>query len=107
MRFFAIVGIAGVLAVENAVAATSPEPSTISQKAGTQYSTDGSAGTKVRMDGITYSATNGDGQWTGFTPYAKESKSDEFTLLNQKETETSIICRYESKDEGISLSLKK
>ncbi|AGZ36336.1 MULTISPECIES: DUF3757 domain-containing protein [Pseudomonas] len=97
MRFFAIVGIAGVLAVGNALAATCPEPSSISQKADTQDD----------MDGIAYSATNEDGQWSGFTPNAKESKADEFKLLNQKETTTSIICRYESDDEGISLALKK
>ncbi|UXH38740.1 hypothetical protein [Pseudomonas promysalinigenes] len=97
MRFFAIVSIAGVLTVGNTLAATCPEPSSISQKADTQ---DG-------MDGIAYSATNADGQWSGFSPDAKESKVDEFKLLNQKETETSFICRYESKDEGISLALKK
>ncbi|MBK5000365.1 DUF3757 domain-containing protein [Pseudomonas sp. S31] len=97
MRFLAIVGVASVLAVGNAFAATCPEPSSISQKADTQDD----------MDGIAYSATNADGQWSGFTPDATESNADEFKLVNQKETTTSIICRYESEDEGISLALKK
>ncbi|MBO9552707.1 DUF3757 domain-containing protein [Pseudomonas sp.] len=97
MRFFAIVGIASVLAVGNALAATCPEPSSISQKADTQD----------QMDGIAYSATNADGQWSGFTPDAEESNLNKFKLQNQKETETSIICRYESDSEGISLALKK
>ena len=97
MRFFVIVGIASVLAAGNALAATCPEPSSISQKADTQD----------EMEGIAYSATNEDGQWSGFTPNAAETEAGEFKLLNQKESTTSIICRYESKDEGISLVLKK
>ncbi|GLH32387.1 MULTISPECIES: hypothetical protein [Pseudomonas] len=97
MRIIAAVGIATVLAMGNAFAADCPKVTSITQSADEQ---DG-------MEGIAYSVKNNDGQWAGFTPNASESDLSAFELKNKKDTKTSVICRYESGDEGISLALKK
>ncbi|MGG5289580.1 hypothetical protein [Pseudomonas shirazensis] len=101
MRFYTMVGIASVLAVGNAFAAQCPAHSDITQTAETQG----------KVEGIAYSVKNKDGDWHGFTPYAKKTDAALFKLNGRKpktetETSTTTICQYESAEEGFNLVLK-
>jgi hypothetical protein len=75
--------------VGNAVAATCPSVSSITQKEDGQ--------------GYAYSAKGG---WKGDNPMGNEKDKDTFKFTGAKITATSVICRYEGdNDGGTSLTL--
>lgn len=104
MRYLAGFTLA-VLISNSAFAATCPDVTDITQKAGSVHETEG--GTDIILEGYHYQAKNADGEWTGFTPEAEEVDLAAFKLGQSAPDATPPICRYDDgEDGGISLSLK-
>lgn len=105
MRYLLGFTMAALLS-SGAFAATCPNVASITQKTDTVKETEG--GTDVVLEGYRYSASNADGEWTGFTPDAEKADLSAFKPAPSAPNATPPVCRYQDdKDGAISLSLIK